>query len=309
MGLEREWVHRTPILNALSYRFAVRSDDRGVGRQVDVALAGLRDPSTTTSVEHWYSLTAADAPGGGVDVARDGEVLAQGQRFGDALGWVVWDVNRAAAAEAGADHLLFHSGAIESDGFGVLFPGASGSGKSTLTAGLVRAGLRYLTDELAALNMTSGRLLPYPKPITVKRGSFAVLSDIGPDAGPEPGQRPWAGEEWQVAVGEGTGRAIGAPCVPGLVIVPRHDAGAATTLTPLSDTQAFFALAVNAVNLTAHGSSGTGALGRLVRGCQCFSLTFSDLDEACRLVLGLIGVEATGVLSATAMMGGAGRAP
>ncbi len=226
MGLEREWVHCTPNLSALSYRFAVRTDDASVGRQVDAALGGLRDHLDTAFVEHWYSLTAADAPGGTVDVVRDGEVLAQGQQSGDALGWVVWDVNRAAAVEAGADHLLFHSGAIEADGTGVLFPGASGSGKSTLTAGLVRAGLRYLTDELAAVHMASGRLLPYPKPITVKPGSFAVLSDIGPDACPAPGSRPWAGQEWQVAVGEGTGRAIGAPCDPGFVIVPRHDAGA-----------------------------------------------------------------------------------
>ena len=143
--------------------------------------------------------------------------------------------------------------------------------------------------------MASGRLLPYPKPITVKPGSFAVLSDIGPDACPAPGSRPWAGQEWQVAVGEGTGRAIGTPCVPGFVIVPRHDAGAETTLTPLSDTQAFFALAVNAVNLVAHGSAGTRALGRLAQECRCFSLTFSDLDEACRLVLELVAAETAGV--------------
>jgi len=308
MGIEREWVHRTRNLSALSYRFAVRTDDVSVGRQIDAALGGLRDHLNTASVEHWYSLTAADEPGGPVDVERDGEVLARRQQSGDALGWVVWDVNRAAAAEAGADHLLFHSGAVEAGGTGILLPGASGSGKSTLTAGLVRAGLCYLTDELAALSMASGRLLPYPKPITVKPGSFAVLSDLGPDSGPAPGSRPWAGQEWQVPVGEGTGRAIGAPCVPGFVIVPRHEARAETTLTPLSDTQAFFALAVNAVNLVAHGSAGTRALGSLARGCRCFSLSFSDLDEACRLVLELVTADTAGAPAASAAPGLAGCA-
>jgi hypothetical protein len=198
---------------------------------------------------------------------------------------------------------------MEADGTGVLLPGASGSGKSTLVAGLVRTGLGYLTDELSALNMASGRLLPYPKPITVKPGSFAVLSDIGPDACPASGSRPWAGQEWQVAVGEGTGRRIGTPCVPGFVIVPRYDAGAETTLTPLSDTQAFFALAVNAVNLLAHGSAGTRALGNLARGCRCFSLIFSELDDACRLVLDLVVPETARVPSAAAVLGGAGREP
>ena len=304
MGLERDWVHRTPNLRALSYRFAVRTDDVSVGHQIDAALGGLRDHLDTAFVEHWYSLTAADTNGATLDVTRDGQILAQGQQSGDALGWVVWDVNRA-AADAGADNLLFHSGAVEADGTGVLLPGASGSGKSTLTAGLVRAGLGYLTDELAALHMTSGMLVPYPKPITVKPGSFAALADIGPDACPAPGSSPWAGQEWQVAVGDGTGRAIGTPCVPGFVIVPRHRAGAETTLTPLSDTQAFFALAVNAVNLVAHGSAGTHALARLAQECRCFSLTYSDLNESCRQVLELV---APGAPASPAALERAGRA-
>jgi hypothetical protein len=303
MGLERGWVHRTPHLSALSYRFAVRTDNECLGRQVDALLAGLRDLETAP-VEHWYSLTAADAPAGAVDVRRDGEELARGQQPGDAMGWVVWDVNRA-AAEAGRDHLLFHAGGIEADGTGVLLPGASGSGKSTLVAGLVRGGLGYLTDELAALNMATGRLMPYAKPLTVKPGSFAVLSDMRPDVSVESRHGPWAGQEWQVAVGDGTGRRIGRPCVPGFVVVPRYDAAAETALTPLSDTEAFFALAVNAVNLIPHGSEGTSALGRLAKRCRCFSLTVSDLDEACRLVLELVAP----VAGASGALGGVGCAP
>ena len=141
--------HPEPERAVLPLRGAHR--DERLGRQVDALLAGLRDPVETAPVEHWYSLTAADGgPAGTVDVRRDGEELAHGQQPGDAMGWVVWDVNRA-AAEAGGDHLLFHAGGIEADGTGVLLPGASGSGKSTLVAGLVRGGLGYLTDELVAL--------------------------------------------------------------------------------------------------------------------------------------------------------------
>ena len=288
MGLERGRVHRTPNLRALSYRFAVRSDDERLGRRVDALLAGLRDPVETAPVEHWYSLTAADdgrpAP---FDVWRDGEVLARGQQPGDALGWVVWDVNRA-AAEAGGDHLLFHAGGIEADGTGVLLPGASGSGKSTLVAGLVRAGLGYLTDELAALDMASGRLVPYAKPITVKPGSFAVLSDMDPDVGLEPGAAvggprvAGGGRGGHGTSDRATLRARASSWCPATTPAPQ------TALTPLSDTEAFFALALNAVNLIPHGSEGTRALGRLAKGCRCFSLTMSDLDDACRLVLDLV---------------------
>jgi hypothetical protein len=278
----------------------VRADDERVGRHVDAVLAGLRVPDDAAPVDHWYSLTASDTAVGTIDVRRDGDELVRAQRPGDALGSVVCDLNRS-AAEASGGHLLFHAGALEVDGIGVLVPGASGSGKSTLVAGLVRAGLGYLTDELAALDMATGRLVPYPKPITLKPGSFDVLSDMAPADCSGRGRDPWAGEEWHVAVGTGTGRRIGRACKPGFVVVPRYDATAETALTPLSATQAFLALAVNAVNLIPHGSAGTRALGRLAVRCRCFSLTVSDLDAACRLVLGLV--------EAPAARGGAGREP
>jgi hypothetical protein len=308
MTSERTWVYQTPQLNALSYRFSVRTDDEGVGRQVDAALAGLRDHPGTAPAGSWYSLTVVDATGGTIDVTRDGEVLARRQQPGEALAWVVWDVNRA-AVKAGAEHLLFHAGAVQADDSGILLPGASGSGKSTLVAGLVRAGLRYLTDELVALNMTSGRLLPYAKPITVKSGSFAALADMGPDACLAPGCNPWTGQEWQVAVGDDTGRGIGTPSVPRFVIAPRFDADAETKLTKLSETQAFFTLAVNAVNLVPHGSVGTRALGRLAGECHCFSLVFSDLEEACRMLLNLVTGQTTRTPGTTVGLAGVGRAP
>ena len=71
--------------------------------------------------------------------------------------------------------------------------------------------------------------------------------------------------------------------------MPRYDAGAHDGLTPLSDTEAFFSLALHAVNLLPHGAAGTAALGRLAAQCACCrARRMSDLDEACALVLGLV---------------------
>jgi hypothetical protein len=281
MPNERAWAYRSASLRGLSYRFAVRCDDGRLGRQVDAVFGGLHDREGA-SAEHWYSLTAAGA--GTFDVCRDDEPLASDQGPGDALGWLVWDVNRCAAVVSG-HHLLFHAGALDADGAGILLPGTSGSGKSTLTAGLARAGLGYLTDELAALDLQSGELLPYPKPITLKAGSFAVLPDL--DVG------PWSGEEWQVPMGGVTGRRLGGPCPPRLLVLPRYEPDAPTRLTPLSETEAFLSLALHAVNLLPHGVAGSAALGRVVAQSACYALTMADLDEACALLLGLIaGVRA-----------------
>lgn len=310
------WAHHTPSLNGLSYRFAVRSDDARLGSYAETMLAGLRDEGP---VEHWYSLTRSGgssvSPGSGaftVDVSVDGEPGTVARRPGDALAWVVWHANQA-AADAGRDHLLFHAGGVcagtgSGGGLGVLMPAGSGSGKSTLTAGLVRAGLSYLSDELIALELQSeslaiaGRLLPYAKPITVKRGSFDVLRDVdaksaGVTMGVDDGMRDdqwWGGEEWLLPVGAEVGRPVASPCEPGVVVVPRYEAGATTGLRPLSETEAFVALAVNAVNFKQHGASGTRALGDLVARCICVALTMSDLDEACALVLDVVAHASAG---------------
>ena len=125
-----------------------------------------------------------------------------------------------AAAEAGREYLLFHAGALDAAGVGVLLPGTSGSGKSTLTAGLARAGFGYLSDELVALDLSDGLLVPYAKPITLKQGSFAVVPELHPDRDLPPGGRSWDGAEWQVAVGGATGRRLGGPDAPHVLVFP-----------------------------------------------------------------------------------------
>lgn len=303
MDADHDWAYRSATYAGLSHRFAFRSDDEKLARSLEVLLAGLREPGSTpgsaapcgspgAAPDVWYTLATSARTGpvaGTIDVRRGVELVALDQRPGDALGWVVWDVNRSAAAASG-HHLLFHAGALEAGGVGVLLPGPSGSGKSTLVAGLARAGLGYLTDELVALELASGRLLPYAKPVTIKTGSFPVLADMDPGAAN--GAPPWTGEEWQVPVGADTGRRVGRACLPGLVVLPHYVAGAATMLTPLSHTEAFLALALNAVNLLPHGAAGTAALGALTARCAGYSLTTGDLDEACALVLGLAEQEA-----------------
>jgi hypothetical protein len=280
--------HCTPNLRALSYHFAVCCDDKALGLRIEELLSALCDAEeeadAASHAPHRYSLTSVAS--GTLDVARDGELVRAGITRADAVGWLVWDVNRA-AAEASMQHLLFHAGGLEATGRGVLVPGSSGSGKSTLTAGLARAGLGYLSDELLAFELATGRLLPYPKPITLKAGSFAALPELAPAddlfcSGDQPAR------EWQVPVGAGTAHRVGVPCEPAFVVVPSYDPGVATTLSPLSETEAFFSLALHAVNLIPHQTSGTEALGRIAAHCECFRLNVSDLEEACRLVVDLV---------------------
>ena len=201
---------------ALSYRFAVRCDDEQLGRPGRCGAgraAGPRDDGGDRRPLVLADAPRRDAPAR-LDVgprrrAAGARPVAPATRWAGSCGTSTGPPPRRAASTCSSTPGRSRPAAPV-----CCCPGASGSGKSTLTAGLARAGLGYLTDELAALDLASGQLLPYPKPITVKPGSFAVAARDGPGPGPESRSRRraparWAGEEWQVAVGGDTGRRVG----------------------------------------------------------------------------------------------------
>lgn len=77
--------------------------------------------------------------------------------------------------DPGRSHL--HGGAVTAGGGAAVVLGHSGSGKSTLVADLVRRGAAYLSDEVVGLDQEGGAL-GYPKPVTVKSGTWPQLADL-----------------------------------------------------------------------------------------------------------------------------------
>jgi len=79
-----------------------------------------------------------------------------------------------------ADRLsaILHASAIVIDGHAVVLAGNSGSGKSTLTAGLIAAGGKLVADDLLPLGVAAEGVWPVPFSISVKQGSWAVLSPL-----------------------------------------------------------------------------------------------------------------------------------
>jgi hypothetical protein len=274
------WAHHSPPLGGLSFRFDVRCDDEELGCHVESLLAALEAVGPTP---HCYSLLTPS--GGGVNLYLDEHMVASLDTPSAAIDWLLWDINRA-VADASGEHILFHAGGVQAGEAGVILPAPSGSGKSTLVAGLVRDGLPYLSDELIAVSTTGGQLLPYPKPLALKSGSFSALKDLEPKWAARAAR--FAGEEWYVPIRDIEMGMVGDPSAPRFVIVPRFSAAGPTRLTSLSRTEAFLALATNSVNLDDHGASGAKLLGELVAGADCYQLEMSDLRHACALVMELV---------------------
>lgn len=66
------------------------------------------------------------------------------------------------------DLYFIHAAAVELDGKAAIIVAPSGTGKSTTTWGLLHAGLRYLSDELAPVDLDTMTVHPYPHALCLK---------------------------------------------------------------------------------------------------------------------------------------------
>jgi hypothetical protein len=91
---------------------------------------------------------------------------------------LVADLNRNAVDQYKG--FAAHSGVIAVNGRAIALPADSKGGKSTLTAAAVMTGFDYASDESLCLDLATGRVEPYPKPITLSAESCRLLDLEGP---------------------------------------------------------------------------------------------------------------------------------
>jgi hypothetical protein len=183
---------------------------------------------------------------------------AGGQR--ECVTYLIWRLNEL-VAETPCEHLLVHASVAGRNGQALLFPGVSGAGKSTLIAALVRAGLSYLSDELAPIPLGSSSVLPYPRSITLEQGSWPAFPELA-----VPGRSIRAIDQWFVPP-----EHLRPGCVDrqrrtiAAIIFPRAEPGATTTVDEIGRAEALMRLTRNTVNLTSHGAPGFHTLAEIVR--------------------------------------------
>jgi hypothetical protein len=121
-----------------------------------------------------------------VDIA--GDALAEGDALDAALDSLDRELRMRVAREA-RDRIFVHAGVVGHAGGALLLPGQSFTGKTTLVAALVRAGATYYSDEYAALD-SDGLVHPYPKPLSLREGSYQQRNHDVELLGGTAGDRP-----------------------------------------------------------------------------------------------------------------------
>jgi hypothetical protein len=216
--------------------------------------AALGDLEPVSGVDRELALVPGEQ---GFDLRENGRIVRIGVDPTIGVATLVWRLN-AIAAES-SSHLLLHAACVtEPAGGGVLLVGGPGAGKSTLAAALVSAGMAYLTDELAGIDLQAGAVAPYPKPLVLDDDRLVPASSLG-----------------KVAAG---------PTAPVALVFPRYQRGAGLTDVPLDPNWALLALAAHAPNLRALGGAALPWLAGLALACPARQVTHGDAADAVAVI-------------------------
>ena len=270
-------------LRALNYDFAVRTTSQELGAYLDRLFAPLEAPGGPRRTYELVDL--------GATVPNRHRLLLDGRDLvvtdDPALGvdYLIWHVNRE-AVRTSERHIVLHAAAAEHQGGAVVIPGVSGAGKSTLVAGLLQRGLRYLTDEVVAVDPRTLLVQPFPKPIAIETGSQGVLAGLRPVLPPAVASH--FRTRWLVAPHALRPDAV-APASPVLaVVIVRYEPGRRPALSALRPAAAVLEVAGNCLNLPSHGEAGLSVLAGIARRARCYELVTGELDGACDLVIEML---------------------
>lgn len=212
---------------------------------------------------------------------RHGMVAPLWARTPEALvGPLVHELNHLVARRSRC--VALHAGGVTHGGHAVVVPGPMESGKSTLTAGLVRAGFGYLSDEAVGISDDTGDALAYPKPLALDIGAQALFPELAARAAPY-SEDP--GGPWHVPVDGAWPRPAAAPAR--LLVFSRYRPGAATVVTPMSRADAVVEAARSTFRFRERSRRSLDTLTRMVRGADCYLLVTGDLDPAIDVVVEL----------------------
>lgn len=216
-----------------------------------------------------------------VTLLYDGRSLFKPLPLDQAFPMFEWGLNWCVSSRANR-YLIVHAAVIEKGGRAAILPAPPGSGKSTLCAALVgRGGWRLLSDELTLLRLDDGRIVPLPRPISLKNGSIDVIRGYVPDSVlSRPVTDTVKGTVAHVKAPAASVARAAEPARPGWVVFPRYQAGVALQATPLPRADTFMQLAGNCFNYSLLGAEGFTALADLVEQSAGYQFTYSVLDEA-----------------------------
>lgn len=184
--------------------------------------------------------------------------------------------------------LIVHAAVLAKDGRAVVLPGRPGSGKSTLTAVLAGRGWQLLSDEHAIFDPATRRVVPVPRPISLKNESIDLIRSIYPDAVLSPEVLDThKGKIAHLKPSAASVTNVAAAVKPAWVVFPTFGQGASDELLPANQGESLIQLAENAFNYQLHGGEGFRLLADVIEASGTYHLSYGSVGAAADLIDGL----------------------
>lgn len=191
-----------------------------------------------------------------------------------------WGVNWCVASYQ-HQYLAIHAAVLERHGRALIMPAPPGSGKSTLCAALMQEGWRLLSDEMCLIDLVSGEIVPYVRPLSLKNQSLALLQKWYPQAQiKQITHGTTKGTVGYMLPSERSWLAYQQRAVPAWVLFPQYNADQDLLLTRVSKADAMMHLANNSFNYTVLAELGFSSLSTLVQNTDAYRLEYSCIEQA-----------------------------
>lgn len=267
------------VYRALEHVFEVHCSHAGLQAHLESVLSSLVSCRTQPTSYTEYEIRI-DRDGGSRLLCDGTEVVGE-VKPSRAVARLLHHINTR-AIDTSQRWSLLHAAAAEAPSGGiVVFPAAMEAGKSTLATGLARAGWRYVTDEVVAIDPVDRRVQPYPRAISLDPGSWHLFPELRPDAPPD--VLALLPEQWQVPPAV-FGDFVRTPSPVSAIVTHGYDPTRATELVEQDPVVSLHRALGCCFSLARHTERDLLVLAAVVEDARCYELRVGDLDEACELL-------------------------
>ena len=209
----------------------------------------------------------------------DGQTSFKSLPVQQAFAFLEWGMNWCVSTFAN-QHLKIHAAVLEKGGKALIMPGAPGAGKSTLCAALMYRGWRLLSDEHTLIDDTN-LVVPLCRPVSLKNKSIQVISNFEPECIKGPiSIDTHKGDVVHLKPTKESIFRVDEKASPCWIVSPRYVEGSSTKLIKVNKSDTFMSVAAQSFNYNLLGKKGFEVMSMLIESCECYELSYSNLDDA-----------------------------